>query len=91
MTLMKSKVDYDILDKFTDYDELYLEFERVTNDLRNVDIDYGIDVIFKYYRKYGFPHYTIREEEKHQHMRKLTKFDHNSILDGDKIIQTMHY
>tara|TARA_B100000287_G_scaffold395937_1_gene411179 strand:- start:105 stop:1196 length:1092 start_codon:yes stop_codon:yes gene_type:complete len=87
---MKSKVDYDVLDKFTDYDELYLEFERVTNDIRNVDIDYGIDIIFKYYRKYGFPHYTIREEEKHQHMKKLTRFDHNSILDGDKIIQTMH-
>ena len=53
MVMMKSKVDYDVLDKFTDYDEHYLEFERVTNDIRNVDIDYGIDIIFKYY------HYSI--------------------------------
>ena len=63
------------LGQFVDYDDLYLEFQRVTNDIKNTDIEYGIDVIFKYYRKYGFPHYTIREEEKHEHMRKLKKFN----------------
>ena len=62
--MMKSKVDYDVLDKFTDYEELYLEYDRVTNNIDIIDIDYGVDIIFKYYRKYGFPHYTIREEEK---------------------------
>ena len=88
--MMKSQVDYEVLGKFTEYDELALEFHKVTNDVRNYDIEYGVDVIFRYYRKTGFPHYTIREEEKHQHMRKLKQFDHNSILDGDKIVQTMH-
>ena len=87
---MKSKVDYDVLDKFTDYDELYLEYENIARDVRDIDEEYATDIIFKYYRKYGFPHYTIREEEKHEHMRKLSKFDHTTIIDGDVIIQTMH-
>ena len=72
------------------YDKDDLEFERVTSDLRSIDIDYGIDVIFDYYRRHGFPHYTIREDEKHQHMRKLQKFDVSTILDEKQIIQTMH-
>jgi len=85
-----TKVDYDVVGEFLDYDDLYLEFDRVTNNIDIVDIDYGVDVIFNYYRKYGFPHYKIREEEKHLHMKKLKKFDINTIIDGDKIIQTMH-
>ena len=80
----------DILTNVFGYDERDVEFERVVGDIRNVDIDYGIEVIFDYYRRHGFPHYTIREEEKHDHMRKLQKFDVNTILDGDKIVQTMH-
>jgi|TARA_B100000287_G_scaffold35824_1_gene33003 hypothetical protein len=87
---MTNKVNYDILNKFTNYDELDLEFNKVTSDIRQYDIEHGIDVIFKYYRRNGFPHYTIREEEKHQHMRKLRQFNHKSLLDGDVIIQTMH-
>jgi hypothetical protein len=72
------------------YDKDDLEFERVTSDLRSIDIDYGIDVIFDYYRRHGFPHYTIREDEKHTHMRKLQKFDVDSIFINNEIIQTMH-
>ena len=87
---MKNQVDYKKLGEFVDYDDLYLEFEKVTNNIQNIDIEYGIDIIFKYYRKYGFPHYTIREEEKHEHMRKLKKFDVKTIFEDDKIIQTMH-
>jgi len=80
----------DILTNVFGFDEKDIEFERVINDIRNIDIDYGIEVIFDYYRRHGFPHYTIREEEKHDHMRKLQKFDTDTILDGDKIVQTMH-
>ena len=47
---MKNQVDYKKLGKFVDYDDLYLEFERVTNDIKNVDIEYGVDIIFQYYR-----------------------------------------
>ena len=83
-------VDYEVLNKFLDVDTLELEYHRVTNDIRNIDIEYGIEVIFKYYRKFGFPHYKIREEEKHEHMRKLKKFDINTIFVENHIVQTMH-
>ena len=83
-------VNYEVLNKFLDVDTLELEYHRVTNDIRNIDIEYGIEVIFKYYRKFGFPHYKIREEEKHEHMRKLKKFDINTIFVENHIVQTMH-
>ena len=67
-----------------------LEFERVINDISNVDIDYGIEVVFGYYRKHGFPHYKIREDEKHTHMRKLQRFNVDSIFINNEIVQTMH-
>ena len=74
----------DILTNVFGYDEKDVEFERVVNNLDDFDIDYGVDVIFDYYRRHGFPHYTIREEEKHDHMRKLQKFDIDTILDEGK-------
>ena len=83
-------VDYDVLEKFTDLDSLELEFQRVTDDITNIDIDYGVDVIFNYYRKFGFFHYKIREEEKHKQLEQIKKFDVNSILQGNQVIQTMH-
>ena len=79
-----------ILKKYLGYDLKDLEFENVTSDIKSVDIEYGIDVIFNYYRRHGFPHYQIREDEKHQHMRKMQKFDVNRILKDNQIVQTMH-
>ena len=83
-------VNYEVLNKFLDTDTLELEYHRVTNNIKKLDIEEGIAVIFKYYREQGFPHYTIRDDEKYEHMKKLKKFDVNTILDGDKIVQTMH-
>ena len=85
-----TRVNYETLGKFVDYDEDDLEFDRVVNNIDIVDIDYGVEVIFNYYRRHGFPHYKIREDEKHKHMKKLQKFDVSTILDGKQIIQTMH-
>ena len=79
-----------ILTNVFGYDEKDVEFERVVNNLDDYEVDYGVEVIFNYYRRHGFPHYTIREDEKHEHMRKIRKFDINTILDDDKIVQTMH-
>ena len=70
----------DILTNVFGYDERDVEFDKITNDIRNVDIEYGIEVVFDYYRRHGFPHYTIREGEKHEHMRKLQRFDVNRIF-----------
>ena len=83
-------VNYEVLNKFLDTDTLELEYHRVTNNIKKLDIEEGIAVIFKYYREQGFPHYTIRDDEKYEHMKKLKKFDVDTILDGDKIVQTMH-
>ena len=78
------------LSEFFGYDEDDLHFEDVVNNLDNYDVDYGVDIIFNYYRKHGFPHYRIREDEKHQHMRKIQRFDVNTIFKDNQIIQTMH-
>ena len=83
-------VDYDLLTKFTNVDELDAAYHEVVNNIQETDIEYGIDIIFQYYRKHGFPYVSIREEEKYEHMRKLQKFDIDSIFMNDKIIQTMH-
>ena len=72
------------------YDKDDLEFEKVVNDLDNCDIEYGAEIIFDYYRRHGFPHYRIRENEKHQHMRKIQRFDVDTIFKDNQIIQTMH-
>ena len=85
-----TRVNYKTLGKFIDVDEKDLEFERVTNSIDVVDREYGVEVIFDYYRRHGFPHYTIREEEKHEHMRKLKKFDVDTIFIDNQIVQTMH-
>ena len=80
----------EILSEFLGYDEKDLEFEKVVNNLDKYDVEHGIEVIFNYYRKHGFPHYKIREDEKHQHMRKIQKFDVDTIFKDNQIIQTMH-
>ena len=85
-----TRVNYETLGKFIDIDEKDLEFERVTNSIDVVDREYGVEVIFDYYRRHGFPHYTIREEEKYEHMRKLKKFDVDTIYQDNQIVQTMH-
>ena len=69
-----------ILTDILGYDGGDIEFEKVTNNLDDHDVDDGVEVIFNYYRKHGFPHYTIREDEKHQHMRKMQRFDTDTIF-----------
>jgi hypothetical protein len=82
--------DAQALTEFLGYNKKDLEFDRVINSIDTVDQEYGVEVIFDYYRRHGFPHYQIREDEKHQHIRKLQKFDIDTIFKDNKIIQTMH-
>ena len=79
-----------VLTEFFGYDKNDIEYEKVTSNLRGHDLEYGIEVIFNYWRKRGFPHYTVREDEKHQHMRKIQRFDVDTIFKDNQIIQTMH-
>ena len=84
-------VNYEVLNKFLDVDSLELEYHRVTNNISDIDIEEGVEIIFKYYRERGFPHYTVREDEKYTHMKKLRKFDIDTIFIDNQIIQTMHW
>ena len=83
-------VNYEVLNKFLDVDSLELEYHRVTNNISDIDIEEGVEIIFKYYRERGFPHYIVREDEKYTHMKKLRKFDIDTIFIDNQIIQTMH-
>ncbi len=88
---MKSQVDHKVLGNFFDYDQTELDFSEVTYNVGNHDKAYCVDVILKYFRKYGFPYYTVTEDEKHKHLKQLRKFDTNDILkEDDRIEQTMH-
>ena len=83
-----TRVNYETL-KLIEVDEKDLEFERVTNSIDIVDREYGVGVIFDYYRRHGFPHYTIREEENYEHLNKLKKFDVDTIFKDNQIVQTV--
>ena len=88
---MKPQADHKVLKNFFDYDQTELDFSEVTYNVGNHDKDYCIDVILKYFRKYGFPYYTITEDEKYKHMKQLCKFSTKDILkEDDRIEQTMH-
>ena len=82
--MIKSLVNYEVLKKFTNEDTLDLEYHKVTNDIENTDIERGINVIFEYYRKNGFPHYIINNQEKYKHFEKLRKFDINTIFKNNQ-------
>ena len=89
--MKKSQVNHKVLGNFFDYDQTELDFSEVTHNVGNHDKDYCIDIILKYFRKYGFPYYTVTEDEKHKHMKQLCKFDTSDILkEDDRIEQTMH-
>ena len=47
-----ARVNYETLGKLIDVDERDLEFERVTNSIDVVDREYGVEVIFDYYRRH---------------------------------------
>ena len=56
----------------------------------NLELEDAVDAVFSYYRKKGYPHYTITKEEKHSHMKALIDFNYDSIFKEGDIIQTMH-
>jgi hypothetical protein len=78
------------ISNFFDIDELDVDFINVSSDITSVDRVWGEDVIFRYYRKRGFPHYTILDFEKISHFNQLCKFDEVTIFKDGEIDQTMH-
>ena len=83
-------VDYKVLVKYLKEDVIDLNYHKMCQSLENIEMDESIEILFRYYRKHGFPHYQIREEEKHDHLKKLRKFDVDTIFKDNQIVQTMH-
>lgn len=77
--------------KFIDIDALDFEYEQVTRDINRVtDTEHALDVIFRYHRKHGFPHYNVPKFQRKLIINKLRQFDETGIFNGDQIQQTMH-
>jgi hypothetical protein len=85
------RLNYDTYGKFVEHDPLDLEYHRVTQDVFEIkDIDNALDVIFRYHRKQGFPHYNIPKIRRLRELTKLKNFDENGIFHDGKLDQTMH-
>ena len=41
---MKSQVNYDVLGEFLEYDDLQLEYDRVTNNIADVELPAGATI-----------------------------------------------
>ena len=83
---MRNIGQYNLFNKISDSDYHFLE---VTNDLNKHEESYVVDIVFNYFRKTGFPHYKIEDGEKTRQLDKLMSFDHFSLLDKDKVNQSM--
>lgn len=87
---MGKGVDLNSISRFFDVDVLDVEYKQVVKDVSLYDEEYVIDIIYRYYRKHGFPHYKVSESEKYEQYNAVKKFNAMSILKGDEITQTMH-
>jgi len=85
------KINTKTFGKFIDIDPLDLLYFDVTHDINEIeDVEYAQDIIFQYWRKHGFPHYTVDELKKQSDMKSLKVFDEKSIFSDKKLGQTMH-
>lgn len=81
---------WDAFNQFVDIHPLEADYLQVSSDITAVDREWGEDVIFRYYRHVGFPHYKINELEKYAHFKQLQDFDERGIFKDGKLDQTMH-
>ena len=84
-------VNYDVIKKFTNSDELELQYHKIVSDISKVtDLDFALDVIFRYHRRNGYPHYNVPMQNRIRQFKSLKNFDESSLFKGGKINQTMH-
>jgi len=84
-------INYESFGKFIEHNELDLEYHRVTQDVFEIeDVDAALDIIFKYHRQKGFPHYDIPTHKRVQQFKSLKRFDEQTLFKDGKIDQTMH-
>lgn len=81
-----------MITKFFDIPQEELDYRKAVTCVHdpNPDEDWAVEVMFKYWRKRGYPHYTINEIDKHQHIQKLANTDVMQFVDGDTLKQALH-
>ena len=86
------KIDIESFGKFINADPLEIRLWKETDEFFSDKrtLDDTIDCVFQYYRKHGYPYMSITDEEKHEHMKKLQKYDYDKLFKNNDIIQTMH-
>lgn len=86
------KVNFDALGSLVDVDDVDLDYHRTIGTDYDGDFENEetIDIIFKYYRKRGFPYYEYSEYEKLTEMRKLRKLSCEDYISDGIVRQTMH-
>ena len=85
------KLNYDIYSKFIEHDPLDLQYHEITENISHVtDVERALDVIFRYHRKHGFPHYHVPSFKRYKQLEKLKELDEKTIFRDGKIDQTMH-
>jgi len=84
-------INYNSFNKFVEYDQLDLDYFKVTQNVFSItDVDSALEIIFQYHRKRGFPHYNIPKHKRLDVLSGLRKFDEQTLLKDGKIDQTMH-
>lgn len=84
-------INYESFSKFIQHDKLDLEYHKITQNIFEIkDVDYALEIIFKYHRKGGFPHYDVPNHKRLQQFKSLQKFDEKTLIKDGKIDQTMH-
>lgn len=84
-------INYNSFGKFVEHDELELQYHSVTQNIFDVkDTEGALDVIFRYHRSKGFPHYNTPTHKRLDALKTLQKFDETTIYKDGKLDQTMH-
>ena len=84
-------INYNSFGKFVEHDELELQYHSVTQNIFDIkDTDAALDIIFRYHRSKGFPHYNVNNHNKLSQLKLLINFDENTIYGDGKLNQTMH-
>jgi len=84
-------IDYEKYKEFVEHDKLSIEYDRVSRCIaQSKDPKKDKEIIFKYWRRNGFPHYIIHEHKKQRDIQLLKNFDETTIFRDNKIDQTMH-
>ena len=84
-------INYEKYKKFVEHDELSLEYDKVSQNINScTETEHALEIIFKYWRRNGFPHYEVHNHKKQRDIQLLKNFDEKTIFKDGKLDQTMH-